>query len=484
MRILVVDDEKLTRLAVKASLENPVLRGASSVPNEVTLASSVQEAVQCLAQHRFDIAFIDIRLGPRPHGNAGGIEILESVRTEHPTLVPIMMTSVEDHTTIERCLRMGAADYIFKPFDHDAVHLIMLKAQAFHRLFRQQQTLRIQAGKRAASAVRLKTRSASFQRVLDQAERLAHTSLSVLIVGETGVGKELLARHIWSLENDDSRPMVTLDSSTIPEDLVESTLFGHTKGAFTGATQSHLGCIQAAHGGDLFLDELANMSLSVQQKLLRALQEHKVRPVGANHELEVDFRLIAATNADLEKMVRRGEFREDLYFRIKRSVLRIPPLRERREDIPDLIELFLNRYGLGRKQLAPDALAFALEYSWPGNVRELEGVIETLAQTISGDTISREDLAAQVGVSPLPHSTPAGSATLASDAAQAQAFGLDERTIERSFKRLQTEFEQTMVRLALRKTGSENKAAQYLGIPRSTLVSKRLSWGWKDPAER
>lgn len=483
MRILVVDDDKLTQLAVKASLENSVLRGASNVPNEVTLAGSVQEAIHCLAQHRFDIAFIDIRMGPRPQGNTAGIELLEIIRAEQPMLVPIMMTSVDDPKTIEKCLRGGAADYIFKPFNHDSVHLLMLKAQAFHSLSRQTQTLRIQAGRRAASQVRLTTKSAAFQRVLEQAERLAHTSLSVLIVGETGVGKELLARHIWSLENDDSRPMVTLDSSTIPGDLVESTLFGHTKGAFTGATQSHVGCIPAAHGGDLFFDELANMPLSVQQKLLRALQEHKVRPVGSTQEVEVQFRLIAATNANLEKMVQRGEFREDLFFRIRRSVLRIPPLRERQEDIADLIELFLNRYGMGRKRLAPDALAFAISYPWPGNVRELEGVIETLAHMTIGDVISKEDLAAQLGPPPqrLP---PAGANPFPSVATEKRPFDLDEHVIERNFKRLQTEFEQTMVRLALRKAGSENKAAQYLGIPRSTLVSKRLAWGWKDPAER
>lgn len=360
--------------------------------------------------------------------------------------------------------------------------------QADLALFRQQQTFRQQASGYAVSSLGISTKSPPFQRVLKQARKLAHTSLSVLILGETGVGKEVMARYLWSLEEDDSRPLVTLDASTIPPELVASTLFGHAKGAFTGATERHIGCIQAAHGGDLFLDEVANMPLSVQQQLLRALQEHKVRPVGSSQEIEVHFRLICATNGDLETLVRRSLFREDLYFRIKRAVLHIPPLRERKEDIPDLLDTFLIRYGQGRKQLAPDALAFALEYPWPGNVREMQAVVETLAQTSEGEFISAADFAAQIqapGTSSRPPLDDAYStALLERSPSDTAAFGLDDQMIQGSYKRLQMEFEQTMVRLALHKTGSEKKAAQYLGIPRSTLMSKCLGWGWKIVAER
>lgn len=337
------------------------------------------------------------------------------------------------------------------------------------------------------TSFQLTTKSPPFQRVLNHARKLAGSSLSVLILGETGVGKEVMARYLWSLEENASRPLVTLDASTIPPELVASTLFGHAKGAFTGATERRIGCIQAAQGGDLFLDEIANMPLPVQQQLLRALQEHKVRPVGSNQEIDVQFRLICATNGNLETLVRRGLFREDLYFRMKRAVLRIPPLRDRREDIPNLLDMFLRRYGQGCKRLTPDALALALAYPWPGNVREMQAVLETLAQTTEDACISAADLAAQI--EPVEASERTGQDDEGSPGCSecspgdAIAFGLDEQRIAGSYKRLQLEFEQTMVRLALRKTGSEKKAAQYLGIPRSTLMSKCRGWGWKVIAE-
>lgn len=359
--------------------------------------------------------------------------------------------------------------------------------QADLALFRPPQTFRQAASCPAMTSFQLATKSPPFQRVLQHARKLAHSSLSVLILGETGVGKEVMARYLWSLEENASRPLVILDASTIPPELVASTLFGHAKGAFTGATERHIGCIQAAQGGDLFLDEIANMPLHVQQQLLRALQEHKVRPVGSNQEIDVQFRLTCATNGNLEMLVRRGLFREDLYFRIKRAVLRIPPLRDRKEDIPDLLDLFLRRSGQGSKRLTPDALALSLAYPWPGNIREMQAVMETLAQTTEDEFIAAADLAAQI--QPVEASRP----PVQDDADSSEcsecspggtvAFGLDEQQIAGNYKRLQLEFEQTMVRLALRKTGSEKKAAQYLGIPRSTLMSKCRGWGWKVTAE-
>jgi DNA-binding NtrC family response regulator len=480
MKVLVVDDDELTRISVKSSLEDPKLRGASGVINQVTAIGTVTEARELLARERFDLAFLDIRLGPY-HKN-GGIDLLKVIRDENPTTVVIMMTSVEDYETVEKCLLAGAADYIFKPFDFNIVHHLMIKAQAVHRLFRQRQTLKIQAGDRAVSRIKLTTKSRAFQKELDQVNKLKGGWLSVLILGENGVGKEVMARHIWSLEEDDQRPLIALDTTTIPANLVESALFGHTKNAFTGANEAKIGRIRAADGGDLFLDELANMPLDVQQKLLRVLQDKKVQALGSNDTVDVNFRLICATNGNIESMVKAGAFREDLYFRIKRLVVRIPALRDRREDIPDFVDLFLGKYSLGKKRLSNQALELCMEYSWPGNVRELEGAIETLCQISESNEISRTELESQLLT--VEQTSPRPDIRTPSASTSSIPFGLCPTKTQGNYKRLLLDFEQAMFRVALDEKKSVNGAAQHLGLSRSTLVSKLKTWGWDSLAER
>lgn len=476
MKILVVDDDELTRFSIKSSLEDPHLRGAPEILNRVTTAGTLNEALAFVEQEIYDLAFVDIRLGP--HHRTGGIELLRNLRLFCPTTVVIMMTSVEDYETVEKCLLAGAADYIFKPFDYQSVHLLMVKARATHRHFRKQQNFKSQAGDKAVTPVYLTTRSPLFQKVLDQAKRLKGTDLSVLLLGENGVGKEVLAQFLWTLEEDDARPFVAVHSGGLSKELVESEIFGHKKGSFTGAVEDRVGKFQHAHRGDFFLDEISTMPPDVQQKLLRVLQEKKVTPVGSNSTISVDCRIICATNENIEALVKRGVFREDLYFRIKRAVLNIPPLRNRKEDIPSLIDHFLRKYSLGTKKITPSALKLCLEYSWPGNIRQLEGAIETTAKMQEGDEITEEDLRTQIFSQSEIWSTPQ---EVDLPAGSENKFGLDAELIRRNYKHLLRDFEQTMVSIALKKAKSENAAAEYLGLPRSTLVSRRRSWGWRDP---
>ena len=490
IKILIVDDDELTRTSVKSSLENPRLRGAPKSPNQVLAVATLSEALACLNEEIFDLAFVDIRLGP--YHREGGFELLRHIRQVCPMTVVIMMTSVEDYETMEKCLLAGASDYIFKPFDFQSVHLLMIKARAAHRLSRKQQILRVQAGDQAVTPITLKSRSPLFQKVIEQAKRLKGTDLSVLLLGETGVGKEIFARYLWSIEEDDSRPFVAVHSGGLSKDLVESEIFGHAKGSFTGATENKIGKFQHAHRGDFFLDEIATMPYEVQQKMLRVLQDKRVTPVGSNATVAVDCRIICATNESLEALVKKGAFREDLYFRIRKVVLQIPPLRQRREDIPDLIDYFLNKFSLGNKRLTASAYRLCTEYDWPGNIRQLEGALEIAAKLQEGPEITREDLDTQVFLEPssaLYSGSRPASEFLFSDSGRTARenvgphFGLNAQVIHRSYKRLLRDFEQSMVGIALKEAGSENAAAEYLGLPRSTLVSRRKSWGWRDPED-
>ena len=361
MKILVVDDDPLTRSVVKSNLEDPSLRGASGNFREVRLASSVSEAEEFLDQDSFDFAFIDIQLG-RNH-KTGGIQVLDKVRKRSTTTVPIIMTSVEDLNTVQTCLAGGAAEILFKPFNFETLNLVMIKAREVQRLLRHNLSLRSQL-KPSGNRTPVVTQSSKFQEVLNLAKRAQGTDLSLLILGETGAGKEEMARYLWSLENDPSRPFVAVHTGTLNENLVQSELFGHERGAFTGANETRIGKFEAANGGDLFLDEIATMHPDIQFQLLRVLQDKTVTRLGSNRPIHVDCRIICATNADLEEMVAKGKFREDLYFRIKGLTFNIPPLRERMEDLPTLTAYFLKKASpFESKFLSKEAADFCLQYS-------------------------------------------------------------------------------------------------------------------------
>ncbi len=357
--ILVIDDEANLRQLLRILFE-----GEGYAVHE---AASYQEALQALATIRFDVVICDIFL---PDGN--GLDLVRTCHGSHPDTKFIVITA---HTTPAHALaalRDGAVEYISKPFDVDELKLVVAK-----QLWRERSgPLEGGAGERFVA------QSRAMRPILERLPQVARSDATVLIVGESGTGKELLARAIHDASPRAGRLFVPVNCGALPDGLLESELFGHVRGSFTGAVRDKRGLMQEAHGGTLFLDEIGETTPNTQVALLRALQERAIRPVGGNREVEIDIRIIAATNQDLGKAVREGRFREDFYYRINVIQLHLPPLRERVEDIPALARHFVERAcqraRIPSKQIHRDAMAVMESYPWPGNVRELENVIERM----------------------------------------------------------------------------------------------------------
>ncbi|HXE74142.1 MAG TPA: sigma-54 dependent transcriptional regulator [Candidatus Xenobia bacterium] len=362
---------------------------------DVSLARNTREARARLEQQLYDIIVCDITL---PDGN--GIELLEFGRQVSPDSVFLLMTGKEHpQELIIQALNLGADRYIVKSDRTiEEVESVVHRAEEFLRTRRERDLF--QRAARELARDNIVGQSRALRAALDTARAIAPTNSTVLITGESGTGKELVARRIHELSPRFDHPFVSLNCGAFPETLLESELFGYLKGAFTGATHSKPGLFQAANGGTLFLDEIGEMSLPMQVKLLRVLQERKVRPLGATEELSVDVRVIAATNKDLKQLVSEKAFREDLYYRITVIPLHMPPLRERPEDIPLLALHFLKRFseqmGKPLRGLSAEALEALRAYSWPGNVRELENVIERAVALETGEEISLRSLAEQI----------------------------------------------------------------------------------------
>ncbi len=364
-RVLVVEDEEVVRTLLLEALEEEGF-GVAAV-------SSGEEALERLDAGIFDLILLDLNL-PGMHG----MEVLSAARGSQPDAQFIVMTAFGSVDTAVEAMRLGAFDYLNKPFRTDELLLTLDRALEEAELRREIAHLRTHA----AGDVRAKIlgKTPAMQRVFDLIERVAPTRASVLITGETGTGKELVARAIHDVSERSRRPFVPVNCSALAETLLESELFGHVKGAFTGAIQAKRGLFEAAKGGTIFLDEVGTLSPSTQIKLLRVLQERSVTPVGGTDPISVDFRLVAATNRDLVELVERGGFREDLFYRLNVFPIRVPPLRERREDIPVLANAFRIRFaednGIDPPPFLPETLARMMAYEWPGNVRELENVVE------------------------------------------------------------------------------------------------------------
>jgi DNA-binding NtrC family response regulator len=457
MKILIVDDETLVRKTLQAQIE-------SEGKHEVHIAASVEAALEILDREIVDVVLTDLSLDDSPE--RAGLKLLAELRENSPSTVAIAMTGHDEDELVEQCLKAGAADYILKPIDAEKLRQALRKAPVLHRLLRKTQNLRNQAGKDALRPIQLTSKSPAFNAVLATAKKLKGAGQSILIRGESGTGKEIMARYLWSLENDDSRPFTAVNCGAIPASLAESELFGHKKGAFSGATDQRSGKFESANGGDLFLDELATLSLEIQVKLLRVLATGEVYPVGQDKPKMVQCRVITATNESLEEMIKTKTFREDLFFRVKQFSLTLPPLRERKEDILDLAGEFLRGSGFPDKCLSKSAEQLLLSYGWPGNVRELRTAIEVAAVLSDSTEIQASDL------------TPHLHQTDAPALAKALPVGAepDENSIQGNFNHLLRELEQKLIDVALRKCGSENAAAKFLGIPRSTLsdIRKRL----------
>lgn len=364
--VLVVDDE--------ASLRDVLGIALRKQGYTVQTASSRESAAKALMAGPVDLVLTDVRL---PDGD--GIEILRHVKSASPDTVVIVMTAFGSTENAVAALKLGAYDYLIKPFDIDELQIVVGNAFERQELKSQVLTLRDQL-KARADFQRVIGSSAVMARVIEIARAVASTSSTVLLTGESGTGKEVLAKAIHLASPRREKPFVSINCGALPESLLESELFGHVKGAFTDAHQNKKGLFEAAHLGTIFLDEVGEMPFAMQVKLLRVLQERTIRRVGDQVEIPVDVRVIAATNRSLEKMVRDGTFRSDLYYRLNVIPLPIPPLRERKEDIPLLVDHFL-RLLAGRMEktaplLAPSELGTLRRHDWPGNVRELENLLE------------------------------------------------------------------------------------------------------------
>jgi two-component system nitrogen regulation response regulator NtrX len=380
-RVLIVDDEESIRRSLSGLLSDEGYEVASAADGEAALALLRNDAVEP------DLVLLDIAMPGRD-----GMSVLEEVRGRWPELPVVMMSG---HGTIEtavRATRLGAFDFIEKPLSAEKLLLTLQHALDVSRLASENQRLRAQALRAHA----ILGASEPMQRLKQQIAQAAPTNGWVLITGENGTGKELVARQIHLQSRRAAEPFVEVNCAAIPEELIESELFGHEKGAFTGAIARKRGKFEAADGGTIFLDEIADMSLKTQAKVLRVLQESKFERVGGSEPIEVDVRVIAATNKELEKEIAAGNFREDLYYRLAVIPFQVPPLRERREDIPILARSFVAEFsaesGAAEKSISARAMDALQAYAWPGNVRELRNLMERLVLMTPGDRIGEADL--------------------------------------------------------------------------------------------
>jgi DNA-binding NtrC family response regulator len=379
--ILVVDDEASARSTLALLLRKRHHR--------VIEAEGLTEAVKALTDETFDLIVTDLRM---PDGT--GLDVLRAVTAHGHDADVILLTAYAGWESAKEAMQLGAFDYFEKGREPDELFVRIDRALADRALRRENENLRAQITDRYGLPGII-ARSPEIRRVLDLVTRVAPTNATVLIQGESGTGKELIAKAIHHASPRARGPFVAVNCGALPESLLESEIFGHVKGAFTGASMSKKGLFEEAHQGTLFLDEIGEMTPALQVKLLRALQDGEVRPVGSTQSVTVDARVLAATNRDLDQLMRGGNFREDLFYRLNVIALTLPPLRERREDIPVLAEHFLARFAAkqGRAlRLGPDALDRLLAYAWHGNIRELENAMERAAILSRSDTIGVDDL--------------------------------------------------------------------------------------------
>jgi two-component system response regulator AtoC len=381
-RILIADDHDALRRGLK--------RGLTEAGHEVEEASNGNAAIERLHDSYFDVVLSDLKMG-----GSDGMDVLRTTRAMHPSTAVILMTAFGTVNTAVEAMKIGAFDYVQKPFEIEEMEVKIEKALEMKRLKNELEYLR-GTQQDIYDFDRIVGSSAALQKVLDVVKKVAKSNTTVLIRGETGTGKELIAGAIHHNSLRTSRNFVKVNCAALQENLLESELFGHEKGAFTGADKQRIGRFEQADGGTLFLDEIGDMSPSTQAKILRVLQEHEFERLGGTRTLRVDVRLIAATNRDLPGMVQAGHFREDLYYRLNVVSIEMPPLRERKDDIVPLANSFIQRFSAELKKridgLEPDAQKLLMRYNWPGNIRELENAIERAMLLAEGRAITGDDL--------------------------------------------------------------------------------------------
>jgi len=452
-RILVVDDER----SLREFLEIFFRREGFSV----TTAASVDEALVAVGADDFDVVVSDVQLG-----GSSGLELLRHVKDAAPDTVVIMITAFATAESAIEAMKQGAYDYITKPFKVDELRLVIDKALEKKGLAEENQRLR--------TALRARTRSlvgssAAMRRVHDMVAQVATTKTNVLVSGESGTGKELVARGIHDLSERREKPFIAVNCGAIPENLLESELFGHVRGAFTGAVSNKPGLVETADGGTLFLDEIGELPQSLQVKLLRLIQEKTLRRVGGNHDQRIDVRIVAATHRDLRAEAEAGRFREDLYYRLNVIQIVLPSLRERMEDIPLLVQHFLEKYRreLGKEVqgLSGAAMEKILAYPFPGNVRELENLIERAVALARGPLLDADVLPSSVLERSAKHRTPAPTPV--------EGANLDE---------ILASYERGLLSDALQRAGGVKKrAAKLLGISFRSFRYRLEKLGLDDP---
>src|SRR5688572_24710140 len=439
--LLIVDDDEGMRDTLTAMLRRDyrVLRAATG-----------EFALQIMEKEDVDLMLLDVRLP-----GISGFEVLKIARENYPYIETIIISVIRELDAAIEAMRFGAYHYVSKDFDLEGVKRLVANASERQDLNRHVLRLSAEVAEQNDKEFVVGT-SRSTREIVELVHKVARLSATVLILGESGTGKELLARLVHRESGQPNAPFVAVNLAAIPKELVESTLFGHEKGAFTGAIRQQLGKFELASGGTLFLDEVGDLRYELQAKPLRAIQEGEIERVGGTHPIKTDLRLIAATNVDLEKAVKEGKFREDLYYRLNVIPIRMPALRDRIEDLPELAQFFLRRYNLKFRKniqgIADSTLQILGSYWWPGNIRELENLIERLVAVSDKDWITDEDLPYELHVAQLDSQGPSS---------------------ENMLERAVSTFERNFIIRALEKSGwNVTATARALGIPLSTLKFK------------
>jgi len=384
IKILVVDDDTTHRLMLKATL--------AADGYAVTEAGDGEEAIEKLKQEFFDLVMLDLKM-PK----MGGLEALKHLKEINPGIPVLIMTAYASVQTAVEALKQGAFDYLIKPLDMEEVKLMLIKTLDYHKLKKENRSLKKRLSKTFGFS-EIVGNSKKMHELFEVLSLAAPSDTTILILGESGTGKELIANAIHQNSNRADKPFIKVNCAALPENLLESELFGHEKGAFTGAHARRLGRFEQAHGGTLFLDEIGDMSLLTQAKILRVLQEGEFERVGGEKTVKVDVRIIAATNKNLEEEVKNNHFRLDLFYRLSVVPVNVPPLRERKEDIPLLVEHFIQKYAEKNQQhirkISPRVMDLFMRYTWPGNIRELENVIQRAVILCKEETLMPDVLPA------------------------------------------------------------------------------------------
>lgn len=451
LSILVVEDGKSQREMLRDFLMDE--------GHEVTEAANGEEAVSKVNHEYFDLILIDYQMP-----GIDGIKVVEEIKQLNPEIDAVMMTAYGTIETAVRAMKAGAADYITKPIDLDELVLLLERIAEQRILKRENESLREELRGKGVTTDQIIFESDAMNEVVNLSGRVADSNATVLIQGESGTGKELISKLIHNLSPRSEKPMIVVNCAALAENLLESELFGHEIGAFTGASKRRTGRFEEADGGTLFLDEIGEISPSVQVKLLRFVQEKEFQRVGGNQTIRSDVRIICATNQDLFVKVNQGKFREDLYYRLNVVTIQVPPLRKRREDIPPLIEHFLNHYTVENNKeiqgIVPEARDLLIKYDYPGNVRELENIIERAVVICRRSLIATRDL-------PFSSQLPASGNDISIP---------DKGTLKESVEALETQ----LISKALDRTSNhQTRAANLLSISERMLRYKLKKYGFK-----